>query len=78
MTPPFVPNVQSSTDTQYFDQYEELEPWMYEGEEILKKDYNFIGYTYKMESEPEKNFVKEEMDRMERVKDREREKEKER
>lgn len=32
----------------YFDKYDEIEPWLFEGEDSFKKDFNFIGYTYKM------------------------------
>jgi serine/threonine kinase 38 len=57
-TAPFEPALESEIDTRYFDRYEESEPWIYEGpEETGKKDFNFIGYTYKMETEPSRNMV---------------------
>ncbi len=57
----------------YFDRYDEIEPWLFEGEDSFKKDFNFIGYTYKMEQEPGKNLVKEELEKVERQKQEERE-----
>jgi hypothetical protein len=48
MTPPFVPQLDSSIDAKYFDKYDESEPWIYEANyDTIKKDFNFIGYTYK-------------------------------
>lgn len=47
MTPPFIPELSSEIDSKYFDQYEELEPWLHECDAPAKKDFNFIGYTYK-------------------------------
>lgn len=49
---------------------------MFEGEENYKKDFNFIGYTYKLETEPPKNFVLEELGKVEKQKEKEKEKEK--
>lgn len=49
LTPPFMPDLTSEIDTKYFDPYEESEPWVFEGEETLRKDFNFVGYTYKLD-----------------------------
>jgi hypothetical protein len=48
--PPFIPEIKSETDVRYFDKYEEKEPWVYNpNDQLHKKDFNFIGYTYKEE-----------------------------
>lgn len=49
MTPPFIPDLKAQTDTKYFDEYTENEPWVYEPAEQQRKDFNFIGYTYNEE-----------------------------
>jgi len=50
----FIPELKTPTDTCYFDTFEEEEPWI--TEESLKskkvrKDANFIGYTFKRDNE---------------------------
>jgi hypothetical protein len=48
MRSPFVPDLDSALDTKYFDKYDESEPWIYDPYEP-RNNYNFIGYTYKIE-----------------------------
>ena len=77
MTPPFVPSLQSQIDTKYFDHYDEEDTWVFEGEETYKKDFNFIGYTYKLQNQASKNIMKEELSKIQKLKKQERQREKE-
>lgn len=57
----FIPELKSNTDTTYFDTFEEEEPWI--TEESLKtkkvrKDANFIGYTFKRGDEQHSQLLK--------------------
>lgn len=48
MTPPFIPEIQNEIDIKYFDKYEDKQPWIYNpNDPNYKKDFNFVGYTYK-------------------------------
>jgi hypothetical protein len=49
---------------------------VFEGEDNFKKDFNFIGYTYKLEQEEGRNIMKEELERVEKQKNLEKEKQK--
>ena len=58
---PYIPPVSSPTSNENFDPFEEEEPFFpdkpaYHGKSKLKKpkDFNFIGYTYKVDVEIEK------------------------
>ena len=51
MMPPFIPEVKDEIDTKYFDDYDENQPWIFDGPETYRKDFNFVGYTYKDEEE---------------------------
>lgn len=44
---PFIPELRSDDDVCNFDNYDEEDPWEIECLQPVKKDPNFIGYTYK-------------------------------
>ena len=72
MTPPFVPQLTHDADHPYFDHYDETEPWEYEpASQAQKKDFHFVGYTYKIEEEKPKDFIKDELNKVERQKEKE-------
>lgn len=48
--PPFVPVLNSETDVSNFDHYDEEERWEIDIQpKPSKKDFNFIGYTFKQD-----------------------------
>jgi len=51
---PYVPELKSEIDTSHFDQFEEEEPWYVEDSSKarkVRKNANFIGYTFKRDAE---------------------------
>ena len=55
MRPPYIPKITSEVDTSNFDKYDEEEPWIPDDKgkpmnRAIKKELNFIGYTYKQDS----------------------------
>lgn len=51
--------MKNAIDTRNFDKFEEEEPWFFAGNEKknLKSDVNFVGYTFKRDSENERSEV---------------------
>mmetsp|Transcript_26020 Transcript_26020/g.25618 ORF Transcript_26020/g.25618 Transcript_26020/m.25618 type:complete len:179 (+) Transcript_26020:739-1275(+) len=57
---PWVPDLRSEVDTSNFDQFEEVEPFYppeNEKKKKIRKDNNFIGYTYKKELENQRTSL---------------------
>ncbi|CAG9312883.1 STK38_2 [Blepharisma stoltei] len=57
---PWVPDLRSEVDTSNFDQFEEVEPFYppeSERKKKIRKDNNFIGYTYKKELENQRTSL---------------------
>jgi len=57
---PYVPELKSEVDTSNFDQFEEEEPWYIEDTtkaRKVRKNANFIGYTFKRDFEERKYLV---------------------
>ena len=60
--------MKSAMDTRNFDKFDEEEPWFFDQKEAknVKSDLNFVGYTYKRDSENERSEVVNALENLER------------
>ena len=57
MKPPFIPNLKSDSDVKYFEKFEEIQPFYPDNSIKKRKDAEFIGYTYKGETEDPTDLI---------------------
>ena len=67
---PFVPSLSSEVDTSNFDEFEESEPFYppSSGRKKMRKDPNFIGYTFKRDIETQRNGLTTALEELESIK----------
>ncbi|CAD8172568.1 unnamed protein product [Paramecium pentaurelia] len=55
---PYIPEIKSELDTRNFDKFEEQEPWVpQDSGKSVRKDVNFIGYTFNREVEVQRSYL---------------------
>ncbi|CAD8082349.1 unnamed protein product [Paramecium sonneborni] len=55
---PYIPEIKSELDTRNFDKFEEQEPWVpQDSGKSIRKDVNFIGYTFNREVEVQRSYL---------------------
>ncbi|CAD8088532.1 unnamed protein product [Paramecium primaurelia] len=55
---PYIPEIKSELDTRNFDKFEEQEPWVpQDSGKSIRKDVNFIGYTFNREVEIQRSYL---------------------
>ncbi|CAD8093247.1 unnamed protein product [Paramecium sonneborni] len=55
---PYIPEIKSELDTRNFDKFEEQDPWVpQDSGKSIRKDVNFIGYTFNREVEVQRSYL---------------------